>query len=53
MVRTEVLEEVARRFGYLTDATRLKVDWRSDPIVADLYELLCAPLRGDAGATAR
>ena len=48
MVRTEVLEGVARRCGCLSDATRLKVDWLSDPTVADLYEFVC----GDAGATA-
>jgi DNA-binding transcriptional ArsR family regulator len=101
MVPRELLEEVARRFNYLTDATRLKVlselhdaggasdgqlaelpgvplagvhhlnrladggivsrrrrgtsviYWISDPAVAELCELVCAPLRGDAGATAR
>jgi DNA-binding transcriptional ArsR family regulator len=102
MVPRHLLEEVARGFGYLTDATRLKVlsevhdageasdgqlaepsgvplasvshhlnrladggivsgrrqgtsvfCWVSDPTVADLCELVCAPHRGDAGATAR
>jgi DNA-binding transcriptional ArsR family regulator len=102
MVPRKLLEEIARRFGYLTDATRLKVlserhdagkasdrqlaelsavplagvshhlnrladggtvsrrglgksviYWVSDPTVAELCELVCAPLRGDAGATAR
>jgi len=102
MVPRELLEEIARRFGYLTDATRLKVlselhdageashrqlaelsgvplagvsqhlnrladggivsrrgrgksviYWVSDPAVALLCGLVCAPLRGDVGATAR
>jgi DNA-binding transcriptional ArsR family regulator len=101
-VPRELLKEVARRFGYLRGATRLKVlselhdageasdgqpaelsgvplagvshhlnrladggivsrrrrgtsviYWVSDPAVAEFCELVCAPLRGDAGATAR
>ncbi len=53
MVPRELPGENARRFGYLTDATPSLIYWESDPAVAELCGLVCAPLRGDAVATAR